>query len=85
MNRMFLWKGYQYAKEPFRTDANYTDEEAIQSWIDQVYVFGNQDMPEWILAPKFIGKCASRQRVLEELYYRHQETFYELDLMQIRE
>ncbi|TNV72409.1 hypothetical protein FGO68_gene11921 [Halteria grandinella] len=85
MHNLFQYSGYDKLLHPFKRYINQTESMAEQSWINQVYVEGNQKLPEWVLAPKFIGHCVTRQRVLDELYDRYQEVFYELDLMQVRQ
>jgi hypothetical protein len=84
MNLMFLRRGYNLTFGPPEDVENGTYAEPLQEWIDLVHDQGNDNLPNWILAPKFIGICAPKQRVLDELYDRHEEVFYELDLMQLR-
>ena len=55
------------------------------NWIQVVKEQGNEKLPEWVLAPTFNNQCTSRQKVLDALYDRHKEVFYELDLMQLRQ
>jgi hypothetical protein len=54
MHEMFINAGYRHILDPHQR-VGYTEEQAEDSWLNAVTNQGNQLLPEWILAPRFIN------------------------------